>query len=128
MSYETWKQVFDGTDVNEIFNSFLNNFLRIYYSSFPLTWVKANKNQNAWITTGILTSCKYKGKLYKELQRTNNATLTSYYKSYSKILSMVTKKAKKLNDTLIRNSHNHVKTTWDIINRESGRNKKEMNY
>jgi hypothetical protein len=28
------------------------------------------------------------------------------------------------NDTLIRNSHNHVKTTWDIINRESGRNKK----
>ena len=28
------------------------------------------------------------------------------------------------NDTLIRNSHNHIKTTWDIINRESGRNKK----
>ena len=38
---------------------------------------------------------------------------------------MVIKKAKKLNnDTLIRNSHNHIKTTWDIINRESGRNKK----
>ena len=73
---------------------FLNNFLRIYYSSFPLTRVKANKNQNAWITTGLLTSCKYKRKLYKELQRTNNATLTSYYKSYSKILSMVIKKAK----------------------------------
>ena len=36
LSYETWEQVFDGNDVNEIFNSFLNTFLRIYYSIFPL--------------------------------------------------------------------------------------------
>jgi len=27
LSYETWEQLFDGNDVNEIFNSFLNNFL-----------------------------------------------------------------------------------------------------
>ena len=26
LSHETWEQVFNGTDVNEIFNSFLNNF------------------------------------------------------------------------------------------------------
>jgi hypothetical protein len=42
LSHETWEQVFDGTDVNEIFNSFLNIFLRIYYSSFSLTRVKDN--------------------------------------------------------------------------------------
>ena len=27
-------------------------------------------------------------------------------------------------DKLILNPHNNAKTTWDIINRESGRNKK----
>jgi len=27
-------------------------------------------------------------------------------------------------DKLILNSHNKVKTTWDVINKESGRNKK----
>jgi len=36
LSYEMWEQVFSGNYVNKIFNSFLNIFLRIYYSSFPL--------------------------------------------------------------------------------------------
>jgi len=36
LSYESWDQVFDGYDVNKIFNSFLNTYLRIFYASFPL--------------------------------------------------------------------------------------------
>jgi len=43
LSHETWEQVFQGNYVNTIFNSFLNIFLRTYYSSFPLTHVKKNK-------------------------------------------------------------------------------------
>jgi len=39
---------------------------------------------------------------------------------------MVTRRAKIIeNDKLILNSHNKVKTTWGIINKESGRNKKK---
>lgn len=37
LSHESWKKVFHGNDVNLIFNTFLNTFLRIYYSSFPQT-------------------------------------------------------------------------------------------
>ena len=72
--------------------------------------------------------CKHKRELYKELQNNNNnnATLASYYRDYFKILSMVIKKTKRIeHDKLILNSHNKVKTTWDIINKESGKNKKE---
>jgi len=77
-------------------------------------------NQNSWITPGIITSCKHKRELYKELQNNNNATLVSYYRDYSKILSLVIRKAKIIeNDKLILNSHNKVKTTWGIINQES---------
>jgi hypothetical protein len=84
--------------------------------------------KNTWITPGIMTSCKYKREIYKELQSNNNATLASYYKSYSKILSMVIKKAKNMeHDTLIMNSHNKVKTTWDIINNLE-EIKKKVNY
>ena len=120
-----WEQVFDGNDVDKIFNSFLNIFLRIYSSSFPLTQVNSIMNQKSWITPGIITSCKHKRELYKKLQNNNNATLASYYRDYSKILSMVIRKAKRMeHDKLILNSHNKVKTTWDIINKESGRNKK----
>jgi hypothetical protein len=126
LGYETWEQVFDGNDVNEICNSFLNTFLRIYYSSFPLIWVKNKMNQNSWITPGIITSCKHKRELYKELKNNNNTTLASYYRHYAKILSRVIREAKITeNDQLILNSHNKVKTTWDIINKESGKNKKK---
>jgi hypothetical protein len=39
---------------------------------------------------------------------------------------MVIRKAKIIeHGKLILNSHNKVQTTWDIINKESGRNKKK---
>jgi hypothetical protein len=125
LRHETWEQVFDGNDVNKIFNSFLNIFLRIYYSSFPLIRAKSKMNQNSWVTPEVINSCKHKREMYKELQNNNNATRTFYYRNYSKMLSMVIRKAKRIeHDKLILNSHNKAKTTWDIINKESGKNKK----
>ena len=55
--------------------------------------------------------------LFRELQNNNdNATLASYYKNYSKILSTFIRKEKRIEyDKLILNSHNKVKTTWGII-------------
>jgi len=40
-----------------------------------------------------MSSCKHRRDLYKELQNNNNATLASYYKDCTKILSMVIRKA-----------------------------------
>jgi hypothetical protein len=90
-----WEQVFDGNDVNKILNYFLSIFLRIYYSSIPIIQAKSKMNQNSWITPGIITSCKYKTELYKELQNNKNATLAPYYKDSSKILCIVIRKKKK---------------------------------
>jgi len=113
-----WEPVFDGNDVNKIFNYFINIFLSIYYSIFPLIQTKNKRNQNSWITPGIITSSKHTGELYKELQNNNNATLASYYRDYSKMLSRVRRKATIIeHDKLILNSHNKVKTTLDIINK-----------
>jgi hypothetical protein len=126
LSYETWEKVFDGNEVNEIFNSFFNIFLRIYSSSFPLIQVKNKMNQTSWITPGIITSCKRKREVYKELKNNNNnSTLASYYSDYTKILSRVVREAKITeSDQFTLNSHNKVKTTWGIIHKESGKNKK----
>ena len=117
--HETRELVFDGNDVNKIFNPFLDNFLRIYYSSFPLIQAKNKMNQNSWSTPEIITSCKHKRELHKELQNNNNVTLASYHRDYSKLLSMVIRKAKIIeHDKLILNSHNKVKTKWGIINKK----------
>ena len=45
LSYETWDTVFSTDNVNDMFNSFLDTYLKIFYSSFPLKSVCAN-NKN----------------------------------------------------------------------------------
>jgi hypothetical protein len=94
LSHETWELVFNENDVNKTFNVFLNIFLRIYYSSFPLIQARKNINQNSRITPGIINSCKHKTDLYKQIQNNNNPIATSHYKKYSKLLTVVIKKAK----------------------------------
>ena len=54
LSKESWDSTFNNTDVNHMFNSFLNTFLRIFYSCFPLARIKNKKNNTiSWITLGI---------------------------------------------------------------------------
>jgi len=44
LSYETLEAIFSTDDVNKMFNSFLDSYLKIFYSSFPLRRVHiANK-------------------------------------------------------------------------------------
>jgi hypothetical protein len=66
LSYETWDSVFEGNNVNIIFNSFLNIFLQHYYSSFPM--IKDNKlsNHNSWITSGIRNIRENSIRTYKQ--------------------------------------------------------------
>jgi len=50
---ESWDSIFNFKDVNAMFNSFLNIYLRIFYSSFPLKKVKI------MIITGLLQASKH---------------------------------------------------------------------
>jgi hypothetical protein len=43
LSFETWDTVFSIDNVNEMFNSFLDSYLNIFYSSFPLKRVCMGK-------------------------------------------------------------------------------------
>jgi hypothetical protein len=36
LSYESWDEIFTEDDVDTLFNSFLNTYLRIFYHIFPL--------------------------------------------------------------------------------------------
>jgi hypothetical protein len=81
LSYETWDAVFSTDNVNTMHNSFLDSYLKIFYSSFPLKKVSVGKNNNNnWITLGILTSCKCKRELFIACRDSNNLDLLNYYK------------------------------------------------
>ena len=100
-----------------MFNSFLNIYLRIFYSTFPLKKVinRNNNDNNNWITLGMKTSCKHKRKLYLTCRNSNNLELKRHYQVHCKILSNVIKEAKRIWQKKIQKSSNKCKTTWDII-------------
>ena len=75
LSKESWEGTFNNENIDLIFNSFLNTYLRIYYSSFPPTRINTRTNQKTWISQGIRNSCKYKRELYLLTKNSNNPTL-----------------------------------------------------
>jgi hypothetical protein len=117
LSYENWEEVFSDKNVNTILNNFLNTYLRIFYTSFPLTKVKYQHNIKPWLTTGIRISCANKRKLYLRYRNSTNMYFKNYYKKYCKILTLVIKAAKKqcFNKLLLK-SNNRSKTTWNVGN------------
>ena len=127
LSGEQWDNIFGNDNVNEMFNHFLNTFLRYYYSCFPKKEIKSNNTHNQWITRGIKISCKRKKELFLLCKHSNDLNLKLYYKRYCAVLSKVIFTAKKLHyNNIILNSENKMKSTWKIINEERGKTKRDI--
>ena len=70
------------SDVNTRFNLFLNTFLIILDSCFPMQYVTNNTTNNIWITKGINISCKHKTFLYIMSKTTNCSKIKTRYIRY----------------------------------------------
>ena len=108
----------------------MNNYLRIFNSSFLLQTVAIKKNsiKNKWITKGIKTSCNTKRKLYLAYRQKASEEIKLHYRLYSRILANVIREGKK--KTMIKKileSNNKSKTTWGIINETSGHQQPKSN-
>jgi hypothetical protein len=122
LSNNEWEIIYNLNDVNEILNTFLNRFLLVYEACFPVQNLTNNHNDNGWITTGIRASCRRKISLFILCGNNCNYLFKSYYKSYCMILKKVIREAKRIYcNQLITSAENKIKTTWNIINTESGR-------
>ena len=117
-----------NTDADILFNSFLNNYLRIFYTSFPPHEITERSNNNSWITPGIRISCTCKRCLYLLTRDGDDVTLKNYYKQYCKTLTSVIKEVKRyMYNNRIINSTNKMKTTWNIVKSETNRLKGPTN-
>jgi len=108
--------------VNIVFNSFLNTYLRIFPSSFPLIRNKSKNNKNNLINLGIKNACKRKREPFLLCRNSKNLDLKQYYNTYCKILANIIKEAKRITyNKIIVKSNNKSKTTWSIINELLGK-------
>jgi exonuclease III len=53
LTNKTWEGIYELNYVNEIFNLFIQTYLLVYESSFPIKNVTMKHKNNGWITTGI---------------------------------------------------------------------------
>jgi hypothetical protein len=121
LSYETWDGIFENKDINLIFNSFLNIYLRIFNASFSkISKYSKAKSGITWITKGIKVSCKRKRELYLMLKNKDDISIKLYCDSYCKILNKVIIAAKKMAyDNYCIKSLDKMKSTWKITNIET---------
>jgi len=113
LSYETWDTIFSNDNTNEIFNSFLGIYLKIFQTSFSLKKKTALLNFKPWLTQGIKNSCTNKKKLYEKLKNSEDSSFKLYYSKYCKILKSTIETSKRMYyDKLVSKS---TKITWNII-------------
>jgi hypothetical protein len=98
----SWDSIFsnnDNMDVDSLFNIFLNNYLRIVYTSFLLRKIIERGKSRQWITMGIKTSCNRKRQLYLLSKDSNDCNLINYCKMLARVITEA--KRSKYNNQLI---------------------------
>ena len=125
LSYESWDSIFScngNIATDTLCNLFHNNYLRIFYTSFPSCKIIERSNNNYWLTPGIRISCKRKICLYLLTKDSDDVILNNYCNQYCKTLTSVIKEAKTyMYNNRIINSTNKMKTTWNIMKAETNR-------
>lgn len=124
LQQEKWEEVYTACNTNSKFDIFLESFLYYYNVAFPIKNFKTSKpNTKSWITKGIQI-CSNKLRLFSRIQKTGtlNAEIEDYVNNYRKIYKRVLKEAKrKDNDRFILTAQNKTKATWQVIDRETGK-------
>lgn len=114
-----WQEVFESDDPNEAYNNFIDKFMHIYNSCFPLKNLKGKALKtamNPWMSKGILNSIRRKNNMYKKLLNNFDPNFESNYKTYKNKLNHLIQIAKKNYYATKLDSEKNKKGTWKVIN------------
>lgn len=122
MAKETWESVYTAP-VEDKFNTFYNIFIYYFNISFPLRTIQKTIKKNNWLTDSLKLDKQEIVKLARQARFTKENKLNNIIKEkkqeYNKKI-IITKR--NFFDSKIANSTNVIKTTWNIINSETGSN------
>jgi len=112
------------SDPNENYEKLEQTLRAAHEKHIPVKFVKYNKHKHKltkWITNGILSSIKFRDKLYRRMLNTqNNPNLKQILKtnlsSYNKILKSLIRDAKKSYfESCFKKFRDDIKKTWSTI-------------
>jgi hypothetical protein len=123
---ESWQDIISSNDPCDAYPRFLNKITTHYESSFPIIKKKPKKrDNNKWITNGLIVSIKYKNKLYLDYKRHETIANELAYKKYKNRLSGIISQAKKnYYQGLIDENRHNMKNLWRTLKELIGSKKR----
>ena len=124
-----WNSILTSTEVNTNFNNFLEQFKKLYNSSFPLVKLR-NKRKSAnlpWITSALRKSIGKKNRLYKKYLKTrgsNNENFVKYKTYRNKLTELLRAAEKNYYAERLEYHRSNLHKTWQTINTVLGRKSK----
>ena len=118
LSSISFSEVYQSSDPNAAYDTFLDIFLLFYEQCFPNKYISVSINKKArWISKGIKTCSRKKRQLLWQYRikpnQQNKTQLSNYSKLFNKIMKL-TQRAQ--NNYHVKTSKNKPKTIWQIIN------------
>ena len=129
LSEVKWQEILDNNDANDDYNTFIEQFNKVYDECIPLKKCTINRKKHPmspWITKGLLKSINKKNKLYKQyIHSPTNGNLQKL-KTYKNKLNILIRKSKRMHlFTKFEKTKNDMKKTWQEINGVIGKSKKQ---
>ena len=120
-----WNHVLQNNDPQVAYSLFMNDYIDMYNSSFPMKSIKFGyKTRKTWLSEGMKNSIKIKNRLYRRQKRTGNPEHESNYKIYRNKLNSILKDAEKSHYEKLLNEHkNNLKKSWNVIKEVINRKK-----
>ena len=124
LAKENWTKVYNAP-VDKKFETFNGIFTYYFDLIFPQKTIRKVRRKNKWFNLNLKKEKESNIYLAKTARQVNNPVLHKVVKEREKSFRKKVINAKKeFIDNLIKNSNNTSKTTWNIINDEMGKCKK----
>ncbi len=128
LSAKSWNELDHQDNVNDSYHVFMEEFIRILDTYAPVKTITIPHNlviRDAWMTPGLLTSCRKGYKLFRKCHNLSKEH-TAYVKyiKYRNVLNTLKKVAKETYYRNLLTTHkNDMRKTWKIMNSIIGRTK-----
>ena len=122
-----WQEIETLQNPCNAYTSFLEQFLTLYDTFFPLRKIKikAKDLQSPWITSGIKKFSNSKQRLYNKLLKNRNEDNETEYENSKKLFEAIKKRSKKNHFyKLILTFKKNIKKTWEVIKDSIGKGKR----
>lgn len=122
---QPWDDILRGGDAQSCFTAFHNKVIEIFNFCFPIkTKTVTIKNQSKYRTEELISMKNKLDAMGTIAKVINDNCINEVYRQYKHEYREAIDRTRKLeNEQKIINSDNKQKTIWQIINRESGRNR-----